>query len=330
VDDSRQQSYKSPVTAILTGIGDLFKKPEGQVVLKESERLDGKRVLITGASSGLGFATAVEMATRGAHVIMAVRSGIPGKGEEVKKRSGSALVEMIPLDLADLEDLPRFVKELKERFGPMDIMVCNAGVVTNKSRKTGKGLDEMFTVNYFSKFLLANLCLEAGCLNTGGSEIPRIIFVASESHRNPEKIDWEGFGTYTPYGIKQSVAMYGYYKLLLLTMVNELSRRINADGKNRVSVFSLCPGPVNSNIAREAPLIFQPLLRLVFWIFFRSPRKACSPLVYLAASPEVEGKTAEYLFLMQHRPMDERAVDPGNGRRLWELSARLKKDLDLG
>ncbi len=327
--DSREASYKSPVKAMLTGIGDLFRKPADQLVLKDSDRLDGKKVMITGASSGLGFATAVELARRGAHVIMAVRSGIPGKGEEVQKQSGSDLVEMIRLDLADLDSLRGFVDEVKERFGKLDLVICNAAVVTNHSRKVAHGLDEMFTVNYFAKFLLVNLCVEAGCLNTGGPQKPRIVFVASESHRNAEKFDWKGFGKYTPYGIKESVAMYGYNKLLLLTMASELSRRINggiqAKEGIQASVFALCPGPVNSNIAREAPGVFQPLLRLVFWIFFRSPRKACRPVVYLAASPEMEGKTGEYMFLMQRKEMDPKATDPENGKRLWELSEQLRE-----
>ncbi len=338
MEESRQESYKNPVTAIVTGIGDLFKRPGEQVVLRDSDRLDGKKVLITGASSGLGFATAVELARRGARVIMAVRSGIPLKGEEVRKISGSGLVEMIRLDLADVDSLPGFVAELKERYGPVDLVVCNAGVVTRQSRQVKYGLDEMFTVNYFAKFLLASLCLEAGCLNREGPERPRIIFVASESHRNAAGFDWKGFGKYTPYGIRQSVAMYGYYKLLLLTMANELSRRINGGGNDpgspegsgnelTASVFALCPGPVNSNIAREAPALFQPLLKLIFRVFFRSPRKACLPVVYLAASPEVEGSTLNYLFLMQPKPMDGKATDPENGRRLWELSEQLKAQI---
>jgi len=180
-------------------------------------------------------------------------------------------------------------------------------------------------VNYFAKFLLINQLKNEELLNQAGTELPRIIFVASESHRNPAGFDWESFGKYEPYGIKQSVAMYGYYKLLLLTMASEFSRRTNPDGQVNCSVFALCPGPVNSNIAREAPAVFQPLLKLVLGIFFRSPKKACRPVVYLAASRDLEGKTGEYMFLMERKEMDEKASDPENGARLWELSEKLSK-----
>jgi NAD(P)-dependent dehydrogenase (short-subunit alcohol dehydrogenase family) len=320
---SGQQNYQSPVKAIFTGIGDLSKKKEDQLKLKDTDRLDGKKVLLTGASSGLGFATAIELARRGAHVIMAVRSGIPGKGEEVRKKSGSDLVDMVKLDLSDLDSLKLFVAGLKEKYGSLDLVISNAAVVTGSSRKVPHGLDEMFAVNYFAKFLLVNYLMEAHILNYSGKHIPRIIFVTSESHRNADRFDWENFGKYVPYGIKQSVSMYGYYKLLLVTLANELSRKLNPEGKITTSVFALCPGPVNSNIAREAPKIFHPLIKLVFGIFFRSPKKACAPVVYLAASPEMEGKSGEYLFLMQHKAMDDKATDPENGKQLWEKSSKL-------
>ena len=326
-NSDKSDRYTSPVAAIFTGISDLFKRPEHQLDLQDLPPLDGKKVLITGSSSGLGFATAVEMASRGAHVIMAVRSGIPKKGEEVKRLSGSKKVDMIPMDLSKLETLKSFTLELKEKFGSIDIIVCNAAMVAKNSRAVKEGQDEMFVVNYFAKFLLAKELLDGNLLNREGRELPRIIFVASESHRNASAYDWDGFGTYEPYGIKQSVATYGYYKLLLLTMASELSRRLNQEGKVQCSVFALCPGPVNSNIAREAPLLFQPLLKLVFGIFFRSPKKACRPVVYMAASKELEGSTGNYMFLMQKKDMDEKATNSENGMRLWELSEQLQKKI---
>ena len=155
------------------------------------------------------------------------------------------------------------------------------------------------------------------------SKIPRIIFIASESHRNPEKFEWDDFGKFRDYSIGKSIELYGYYKLLLTTFSVELSRRLNPAGSVNFSVFSLCPGPVNSNIAREAPKIFMPLLKLVFGIFFKSPAKAAVPAVYLAASRDMEGKSFDYLFLMSRKEVDEKASDPENGKRLWELSENL-------
>jgi hypothetical protein len=99
---------------------------------------------------------------------------------------------------------------------------------------------------------------------------------------------------------------------------------LKADKVN-YSVFALCPGPVNSNIAREAPKLVQPVMKLVFKAFFSSPEKAAEPVVYLSASKDVEGKSTDYLFLMSRKAIDEKATNEANGKRLWELTENLVK-----
>jgi NAD(P)-dependent dehydrogenase (short-subunit alcohol dehydrogenase family) len=337
-----RKKYNNPVSATLTGIKDLFRKQVPAGELKSTDRLDGKTVLVDGSSSGLGFAIAVDCAKRGAKVIMACRSGIPAMGEKVKKLSGNHDVHMFHVDFADIHSIEHLVEELHSHTGQdgsmkIDILICNAGIVPKQSRKTPQGLEEMFMVNYFSKFIFVNLLLQNNCFKTpsaGSSnsifdiqyskfDIPRIIFVASESHRNPEKFEWDDFGKYRDYSIGKSIELYGYYKLLLTTFSVELSRRLNPGSETSYSVFSMCPGPVNSNIAREAPKAFIPLLKLVFGIFFKSPSKAAIPVMYLAASGDVDKKAFDYLFLMSRKEVDEKASDPENGRRLWELSEEL-------
>ncbi|MBK6484494.1 MAG: SDR family NAD(P)-dependent oxidoreductase [Chitinophagaceae bacterium] len=283
-----KQRYSNAFTATLSGITDLFRKQKNVVSLSDKERLDGKNILITGASSGLGFEAAVQLAKRGAHIWMACRSGIPEKGEQVKKRSGSNHVEMMHVDLSDLDSIVALVNKLKAASVKLDILVDNAGMVPNKSRKTKQGLEEMFVVNYLSKYCLTRLLLDHNLFNNPDNNIPRIIYVVSESHRNPGAFDWDNFGAYKEYSMGKTVEYYGYYKLLLATFANELSRKINSPDQVNYSVFALCPGPVNSNIAREAPAIFKPLLKAVFKIFFRSPEVAVQPVIYFAASPEVK------------------------------------------
>lgn len=342
---NRQKKYNNPVTATLTGIADLFRKQVPAGTLNPVDRLDGKTVLVDGSSSGLGFAVALDIARRGARVIMACRSGIPEKGERVKRLSGNQDVHMLPVDFADINSIRQLASAIRDKFAPIDILICNAGIVPKESRKTPQGLEEMFMVNYFSKFIFVNQLLENSAFSPPfnpashiphptshipypASHIPRLIFVASESHRNPEQFEWEEFGVYKDYKIGKSIELYGYYKLLLTTFSAELSRRLNPSGETRFSVFSLCPGPVNSNIAREAPKLFQPLLKVVFGIFFKSPGRAAVPVVYLAASPDVEGKPFDYLFLMSRKAVDEKALDPANGKKLWELSERLRSRLE--
>jgi len=323
VNKKKDQKYNSAFAATWKGISDLFKKQERIGELKPDERLDGKKILITGSSSGLGLATAKELALRGAEVIMAVRSGIPEKGEEVKKASGSSTVQMLSVDLSDFDSIKNLVQELKSGFGKIDILICNAAMVARQSRKTRFGLEEMFTVNYLANFYFVNLLIKSDSFIKDSTGLPRIIFVSSESHRNPERFEWEKFGNFREYGMNKSVERYGYYKLLLTTFSQEIARRLNPNQHVAYSVFALCPGPVNSNIAREAPAVFQPLMKLIFKAFFRSPERACEPVLYLAASREVEGKSTDYLFLMSRQPVDEKASNPENGKKLWEMTEEL-------
>ena len=315
------KKYNSPLQATVSGILDLFKKRERVGALTEKDTLQGKKVLITGSSSGLGLATAIQLAALGAEVIMAVRSGIPEKGEEVKRASGSDKVKMLHVDLSDFNSIKNLISAVKLKIGKIDVLICNAAVVVSEARKTLTGLDEMFTVNYLSKFVLVNGLLNENCFNTAGS-IPRIIFVSSESHRNPTAFEWDTFGEFQAHKMAKTVERYGYYKLLMTTFSQELSRRLNVD-KTNYSVFALCPGPVNSNIAREAPKMVQPVMKLVFKIFFNSPENAAEPVVYLTASKVIEGKPTDYLFLMSRKPVDELASNPKNGKRLWGLTEKL-------
>lgn len=356
----RHKKYDNPFTATITGITDLFRKYEPAGELKPSDRLDGKTILVDGSSSGLGLAVATDCARRGARVIMACRSGIPGKGEKIKQLTRNREIHMLPVDFSDISSISHLAAAIHEQFAPVDIFICNAGIVPKQSRKTPQGLEEMFMVNYFSKFIFVKLLLGNGLLNNRINEqsnieirtkyswnqkpaghdqipgssiqypasgslhpVPRIIFVASESHRNPEKFEWDAFGKYREYSIGKSIELYGYYKLLLTTFARELSRRLNPESETRCSVFAVCPGPINSNIAREAPGVFLPLLKLIFAVFFKSPVKAAIPVMYLAASMDVEGKPFDYLFLMSRKMIDEKAADPENGKRLWELSEKL-------
>jgi NAD(P)-dependent dehydrogenase (short-subunit alcohol dehydrogenase family) len=326
--EKKKNSYSNPITSTLTGIRAQFIKEPPAGILKETDRLDGKTVLVDGASSGLGLAIATQLARRGAKVIMACRSGIPEKGELVKKRSGNKDVHMLQVDFSDFTSIEHLISNIQHQI---DIYICNAAIVPAHSRKTKQGLEEMFMVNYLSKFYFVKLLVERGILppqatpkegETGGA---RIIFISSESHRNPEEFDWDGFGKYKEYGMKKTVELYGYYKLLLTTFVSELSRRLNPGGRTNYSVFSLCPGPVNSNIAREAPSVFKPLMKVIFGIFFKAPAKAAIPVIYLAASRDQEGKRFDYLFKMTRKEVDEKAADPENGKKLWNLSEEMIK-----
>lgn len=324
-----KRKYSNPFDATLSGIKDLFVKRPQVVPLGSEERLDGLVVGITGASSGLGFATAVEMAKLGARVVMICRSGIPEKGAEVAKLSGSDQVSMLHVDLSDFDSIADLCTEIVAQNLQFDIFVSNAAMVPASARETKQGLEEMFVVNFLSKFYLINRLVAMGRIASTESGWPRIVIVSSESHRNPESFEWPEFGVFKNYGMKDVVNRYSHFKLLLTTYAYELSRRLTS-AESQIVVRSLCPGPVNSRIARETPLIFKPLLKLVFALFFKSPADACEPVVYFAARQESQPTPFDYLFLMSRVPVDDKVMYEENGTKLWELSTRLLDSIGYG
>lgn len=315
----KRGKYNSPFQATFQGIRDLYRKKQDVVALPEPLDMTGRKVLITGASSGLGFATARRLAQAGAEVIMAIRSGIPDKGEAIIADTGNKHVRMLHVDLSDFDSIDRLVDQLEKAGTTIDLLISNAAMVPLKSRQTPQDLDEMFMVNYLAPFYLVNRILEMNILKTSEKGHPGIIIVSSESHRNPEGFDWANFGQYIPYGIRETVAKYGEYKLFLTTFANELARRLDKQG-NHIPVRILCPGPVNSSIGREAPGWMQPVLKLAFSLFFKSPEKASDPILYFATETLEKYIPISYLFLMQHKEMDDKSTDTTNGQKLWEMS----------
>lgn len=381
----RDGRYGGTFSSVISGIGDLFTAKRTEPLLREEVRIDGKSCLVTGASSGLGFAVACELVRRGGRVIVASRTAGTELAERIREtvgdtdagvRSGGAVGAAVtgrggaagaagsagaagaagaktasagnvwaePLDLGRLESVVDFVRRLQNQEVQLDIAVFNAAVVAAQSRETPDGFDEMLQVNFLGKYLLVRKLLEAGVIPVGhgghdarrgdgppqGGSRPRLVFVSSEAHRSGPDIDRENPVAVDQYGMSGSMRYYGYSKLLLTTFTEELARRLDhgeaspaPEEEAAASVLTLCPGAMNTGIAREAPRIFQPLLKGVFNLFFRSPEEAAEPVVYLAVSPDLEGRTGVYLHLTVPKEKDPRARDPETGARLWRQSERL-------
>jgi len=330
-----ERIHDNPFAAVLSGLLDQRSKEARITPIPSDVRLDGRTCLVTGANSGLGKGIAVRLAKRGAHVIMACRSGIPEAGEDVKRESGSDRVEMIQVDLSDFESIGRFCDELRNRNVTLDAAVFNAGVVPATSRKNKHGLELMFAVNYLAKFVVLNRLLRDGVIpnavygnNSRADDPPRVIFVSSETHRSSIPIDFVHFGEPIEYGISNGVKYYGLSKLHLTTYFQELSRRLNPEGNEDpdVCVQALCPGAINSNMAREAPAWLRPVLKPVMALFFQSPEKASIPVDYLVVSEEMGGKTGAYMHMMQVKESSEASMDPDKGALLWSKTEELLRE----
>jgi NAD(P)-dependent dehydrogenase (short-subunit alcohol dehydrogenase family) len=322
--------FDNPVVAAMAGLKDFFSKQELEYRFTDKDRFEGKTCLVTGANSGLGFALAVEIARRGGHVIMGCRRQIPEAGIKAKKLSGSSNIEMRYVDLTKIDSIHAFADGLKNEGVRLDIAILNAGVTPAKARKTESGQDEMFLVNYLSNVMLTNLLMTSGVIginNNNTSFKPRVIFISSDSHQGSSYVDYNEFGRYFDYGVSKAIANYSYFKLLLNTYATELSRKVNQDCI-KVGINVICPGPVNSNIVKEAPFLLRIILKGIFSVIFKSPEKAARPVVYMAISSDYEGKTNEYLHMFRHKKMDPKSYIPEEGAKLWDRSVELWKSVD--
>ncbi|HYB98665.1 MAG TPA: SDR family NAD(P)-dependent oxidoreductase [Candidatus Limnocylindrales bacterium] len=310
---------KNPVSATLRGLRDVRTEGRSLAPLEDDERIDGRTVLVTGANRGLGRAVTEALVRRGGRVVMACRSGIPDAGEEVKQATGSSFVAMRHVDMADLRTVDALVDGLDRDGTVLDVLVLNAGVVPRRARRTEQGLELMFGVNYLANVALVERLLAAGLLRVGGKDRPRIVFVSSESHRDAGPVRVEDLGRFAAYGAMGGMKVYGYSKLLLTTYAMHLSRRLG----QKAGVHACCPGPVDSDIAREAPVWIKPLLRPVMRRFFRAPAEAAAPVVYLCCARALDASTGRYLHLMMEKAPDPAATDPQAGERLLHESMRL-------
>jgi len=321
--------HNSVISAVTTALFDMISNKGQLPQLEDNVRIDGKTCFITGANSGLGKAMAILLAKRGGHIIMACRSGHIDACHEIKKLSGSNAIEMVEVDLSDMNSVSLLCDQLRDRKITIDIAVMNAGLMPLNSRRSAQGFELMFAVHFLANRLLIERMVNDNVIQAGNGKennIPRIIFVSSEAHQSSDPINFERFGEYTEYGLKDGLKFYGTSKLYLSTFANELSRRLNPGDSVQYAVHSLCPGPIASNIARESPGFIKPILSPIMQLFFNSPEKAANPVMLLACSEAMGNRTGTYLHMMREKACSQHAIDSGNGKKLWDHSQRLIAD----
>ncbi len=331
-DTVNQGRFKNPVEAVLVGTKELIRVKPNTRPINDADQLTGKTCLITGANSGVGWGVAKLWAERGASLIMACRTLVPDRAAELRELSGNLNIKLYELDLGDFNKIDAFVTSLKVDGVKLDISLFNAGLGAAKAKKTALGFEELFQVNYLAKFYLVNRLLAEGVIpnktiagnRKDGDPVHRMMFTSSDSHRGAQPINTETLGVFYEYGAKGGIANYSYYKLVLNTFAMELSKRLNKEGDPvDVSVLPICPGPVNTNIIRNAPPLLRAVLGAIFKIGFQPPDKAAPPFLYLAAAEEVEGKTGLYMHMKTEKNMDDKCYDAEAGAALWARSVEL-------
>jgi NAD(P)-dependent dehydrogenase (short-subunit alcohol dehydrogenase family) len=276
--------------------------------------MENKTILITGANSGIGKATATALAEMGAHVVMLSRDAHRGElaHQEVMLLSRNNRVDLMHCDLASLQDIRRFAAEFISRYPQLDVLINNAGIFTDQRLETTDGFEYQIGVNYLGHFLLTHLLL--GHLRK--SSPSRIINLTSGIHF-AGKIDFDDFQMQHRYSAWRS---YARSKLANILFTYELSHRLAGTG---VTVNCVHPGFVNTRFAYNRQTNKPNRMITLLRPFMITPAKGAETPVYLAASPEVENVTGKYYIKRREVASSRASYDLLTAEKLWNLSTVL-------
>jgi NAD(P)-dependent dehydrogenase (short-subunit alcohol dehydrogenase family) len=276
-----------------------------------SATMAGKTCVITGANTGIGRATAEELARQGATVVMICRSRERGEAAraEIAKATGNQSVELVLADLAEMKDVRRAADEIKAKHAKIHVLINNAAVFLPRREVTSDGLEKTFATNYLSHFLLTHLLLDA--LKKGAPS--RVINVATKT--TGLKMNLDDLQLTKGYSIMNAV---GPTKLGLILFTQELATRLQGTG---VTVNALHPGLVKTPLLDDVPW----LMRTLFHLFSGSPQKGARTPVYLATSPDVAGVSGKLFADCKEVKAGGAAADPALQSKLWEISSALAR-----
>ncbi len=274
----------------------------------------GRVVVVTGASGGIGAATAEALALRGDHVVMACRNVTKGEGvrRAISARGGSA--EVMRLDLASMRSVRAFGEEFASRHDRLDVLVNNAGLVGRRGQLTEDGFEVHFGVMHLGHFLLANLLLDV----LRASAPSRVVTVSAFGHRFVRGM---GLDDLRAERSPSPVAAYCRAKLAQVVFTWALAEREAGSG---VTAYSLHPGVIRTDLARDISTATDAFGRLL-----PGPEEGARTSVYLATEPSVERYSGRYFsyrtFLRSHSRGPAKASplaeDRGLALKLWRVSA---------
>ncbi|MEZ4334904.1 MAG: SDR family oxidoreductase [Myxococcota bacterium] len=275
--------------------------------------LEGKRCIVTGGTSGIGEASALALARRGAELAIVCRSAERGEAtrSRIEAAAGRACVTLYQADFERLDDVRRVAGELARNLPRIDVLLNNAGVTLLARRETPDGYETTFAVNHLAPFLLTNLLMPR-LLDQPGA---RVVNVASHAHR----FAWFDLDDLQSRQRYSAMRVYGGSKLANILFTNELARRV---GERDLRVWSLHPGAVATRLGANNGGIAKLLLP-VLALFFRTPDQGAETSVHLCADPQVDAPNGSYFANRAPVPLTGRATDARLAERLWSESERL-------
>jgi retinol dehydrogenase-14 len=273
----------------------------------------GKTVLVTGATSGIGRATAMGLAAMGA------RLGITGRdrdrtGEAAAeiRAAGASQVDLFVADLPSQLEVRRLADEVLQTYPRLDVLVNNVGGYWNTRHVTADGLERTFALNYLAPFLLTSVLLD----RLKQSAPARVVTVASNAHSTGQ-IDFDDLQSERSYSGSRA---YSQSKLANVLFTYELARRLPASA---VTANALHPGVVNTSFGAEDPggvqRLFVPFVRP----FLKTPGQGAATSIHLASSPDLDQVSGRYFANSKPKRSSKASYDEAAAARLWQVSAEL-------
>jgi NAD(P)-dependent dehydrogenase (short-subunit alcohol dehydrogenase family) len=276
--------------------------------------MQGKTVLITGGTSGIGKATATGLASMGARV------GITGRDRDradeaaaaIVRASGNPVVDVFVADLSSQADVRRLAGEVLSAYPRLDVLDNNVGGSWDTRHVTADGLEHTFALNHLAAFLLTDLLLE----RLKHSAPARVVTVSSGAH-TAGRIDFDDLQGERSWSGSRA---YSQSKLANVLFTHELARRLHGSG---VTANALHPGVVQTSFGAEDPGMVQRLLVPFIRGFMKTPEQGAATSIHLASAPELHQITGQYFADGKPKRSSKASYDGAVGARLWQVSADL-------
>jgi NAD(P)-dependent dehydrogenase (short-subunit alcohol dehydrogenase family) len=283
-------------------------------MITKNDSMKDKIVVITGANSGIGKQTAIELARKGATIVMVCRN--QERGEEARqaiiKESGNEHVLLELCDLSRMESIRGCGELMYEKYKKIDILINNAGAIFGNYQLTKEGMEQTFALNHMGYFLLTHYLLDA--VKRGNDK--RIINVASLAHKFVREIPWDDLQLeYQKYG---QMKAYGLSKLYNIYFTKYLAQKLKQE-HTQVTVNCLHPGTVYTGFGQSGGMLFNKLIQIAK-PFLKKPQKGAETSVFLATSSSVDTITGAYFDNKKEAAITKLAQSKENAYKLWQVS----------
>jgi NAD(P)-dependent dehydrogenase (short-subunit alcohol dehydrogenase family) len=274
-----------------------------------------KFAVVTGANSGVGFATAKALAASGVAVVMVCRDMARGQAAhaEIASAAKDARPILLLADLSSQREIRSLVEELRRRLPRIDILINNAGAIFTRRELTVDGIEKTFAVNHLAPFLLTHLVLE----HMGRDGEARVIMVGSETYASAMDFDnLQGERTYNFF------SAYRRSKLGNILFTFELARRLRGTG---ITANCMSPGPTATRFGDDMtglPRLFPLFMKRIPFLF-APPVKPARELVELALAPELADISGRFFLRGQARRTKPVTHEQGLAERFWRESEKL-------